>query len=95
MRERQVRCLAKLPAHPRTRTVLTSRTTTPSSLLLRAVIISNPTVSKAEAAAKKYKLDAFSSEAMDVIQHPDVEAVWICSPSSFHAERAWPSNSEA
>ena len=53
----------------------------------RAVIISNPTVSKAEAAAAKYKLDAFSCNAMDVIYHPDVEAVWICSPSSFHAEQ--------
>ena len=50
-------------------------------------IISNPTVSKAEAAASKYKLDAFSGEADDVINHPDVEAVWICSPSSFHAEQ--------
>ena len=24
---------------------------------------------------------------MDVINHPDVEAVWICSPSQFHAEQ--------
>ena len=53
----------------------------------KAVIISNPTVSKAEAAAKKYKLDSFSASAEDVINHPDVEAVWICSPSSFHADQ--------
>ena len=52
-----------------------------------AVIISNPTVTKAEAAANKYRLDAFSSDAMDVINHPDVEAVWICSPSQYHAEQ--------
>jgi len=51
----------------------------------KAVIISNPTVAKAEAAAEKYKLDASSASADDVINHPDVEAVWICSPSSFHA----------
>ena len=51
----------------------------------RAVIISNPTVSKAEEAAIKYKLDHFTGEANDVINHPDVEAVWICSPSQFHA----------
>eukprot|EP00310_Coccolithus_braarudii_P023452 CAMPEP_0183340224 /NCGR_PEP_ID=MMETSP0164_2-20130417/6848_1 /TAXON_ID=221442 /ORGANISM="Coccolithus pelagicus ssp braarudi, Strain PLY182g" /LENGTH=415 /DNA_ID=CAMNT_0025510325 /DNA_START=39 /DNA_END=1286 /DNA_ORIENTATION=- len=53
----------------------------------RAVIISNPTVSKAEAAATKYKLDAFSANDMDVINHPDVEAVWICSPSQYHADQ--------
>lgn len=51
----------------------------------KAVIISNPTVAKAEAAAEKYKLDSSSASADDVINHPDVEAVWICSPSSFHA----------
>ncbi len=53
----------------------------------KAVIISNPTVAKAEAAAAKYKLDAFTGEADEVINHPDVEAVWICSPSSFHADQ--------
>ena len=52
-----------------------------------AVIISNPTVSKAEAAAEKYKLSAFTGDADDVINHPDVEAVWICSPSQFHADQ--------
>eukprot|EP00316_Scyphosphaera_apsteinii_P012496 CAMPEP_0119299060 /NCGR_PEP_ID=MMETSP1333-20130426/1175_1 /TAXON_ID=418940 /ORGANISM="Scyphosphaera apsteinii, Strain RCC1455" /LENGTH=426 /DNA_ID=CAMNT_0007300353 /DNA_START=129 /DNA_END=1409 /DNA_ORIENTATION=+ len=52
-----------------------------------AVIISNPTVSKAEAAAAKYKVSEFSGDAMEVINHPDVEAVWICSPSQFHADQ--------
>ena len=52
-----------------------------------AIIISNPTVSKAEAAADKYRLKAFSDDAMDVINHPEVEAVWICSPSQFHADQ--------
>jgi len=51
------------------------------------VIISNPTVSKAEAAASQYGVSKFSSEAMDVITDPEVDAVWICSPSSFHAEQ--------
>merc|ERR1740117_2860900 len=53
----------------------------------KAVIISNPTVAKAEAAANKFKLDTFSGDAMEVINHPDVEAVWICSPSQFHADQ--------
>ena len=53
----------------------------------KAVIISNPTVSKAEAAAEKYRLDAFTGDADEVINHPDVEAVWICSPSQFHADQ--------
>ena len=51
------------------------------------IIISNPTVSKAQAAAAQYKVPEFSGDAMDVINHPDVEAVWICSPSQFHAEQ--------
>ena len=51
------------------------------------VIISNPTVSKAKAAAEKYKLPKYSSDAMDVINDPDVEAVWICSPSNVHADQ--------
>merc|ERR1712127_644692 len=41
----------------------------------------------AEAAANKFKLDTFSGDAMEVINHPDVEAVWICSPSQFHADQ--------
>jgi len=53
----------------------------------KAVIISNPTVSKAESAAVKYKLDHFTADAHEVITHPDVEAVWICSPSAFHADQ--------
>lgn len=27
---------------------------------------------------------------MDVITHPDVDAVWICSPSQFHADQVRP-----
>jgi len=51
------------------------------------IIISNPTVSKAEAAAKKFYVPEWTSDAMDVINHKDVEAVWICSPSSYHADQ--------
>ncbi|KAL3911343.1 MAG: hypothetical protein SGILL_007317, partial [Bacillariaceae sp.] len=51
------------------------------------VIVSNPTVSKAEAAAKQYNIAKFTDDAMDVINDPDVDAVWICSPSQYHAEQ--------
>jgi inositol 2-dehydrogenase len=51
------------------------------------VIVSNPTVSKAEKAAKDFGVPRFSSDAMDVITDPEVEAVWICSPSQFHADQ--------
>mmetsp|Transcript_17099 Transcript_17099/g.41595 ORF Transcript_17099/g.41595 Transcript_17099/m.41595 type:complete len:438 (+) Transcript_17099:116-1429(+) len=51
------------------------------------VIVSNPTVSKAEAAAAQYNVPKFTGEAMDVITDPDVDAVWICSPSQYHAEQ--------
>ncbi|CAM9196965.1 unnamed protein product [Ectocarpus sp. 6 AP-2014] len=53
----------------------------------KPIIISNPTVSKAEAAASKFNVAEFSSDAKDVINHPDVDAVWICSPSQFHADQ--------
>lgn len=52
-----------------------------------ATIVSNPTVSKAEAAAKQYGVPNFTSDAMEVITSPDVDAVWICSPSQYHAEQ--------
>eukprot|EP00956_Cyclotella_meneghiniana_P008510 scaffold11526_cov69-Cyclotella_meneghiniana.AAC.4 len=51
------------------------------------VVVSNPTVSKAEEAAKTFGVPKFTSDAMDVITDPDVEAVWICSPSQFHADQ--------
>jgi len=51
------------------------------------IIVSNPTISKAENAASQYGVPKFSSDAMDVITDPDVDAVWICSPSQFHADQ--------
>eukprot|EP00612_Vaucheria_litorea_P005146 CAMPEP_0171461340 /NCGR_PEP_ID=MMETSP0945-20130129/5828_1 /TAXON_ID=109269 /ORGANISM="Vaucheria litorea, Strain CCMP2940" /LENGTH=387 /DNA_ID=CAMNT_0011987669 /DNA_START=222 /DNA_END=1385 /DNA_ORIENTATION=+ len=53
----------------------------------KPLIISNPTVAKAQAAAEKYNIPNFTESADDVINHPDVDAVWICSPSSFHAQQ--------
>lgn len=53
----------------------------------RVVILSNPNIEKAETAAKKYGIPQWTTEAAEVIEHPDVEAVWICSPSSSHAEQ--------
>lgn len=54
---------------------------------VRPVIVSNPTVSKAEAAANQYGVPRFTSDAMDVITDPEVDAVWICSPSQYHADQ--------
>merc|ERR1719424_1347472 len=51
------------------------------------IIVSNPTVSKAEAAAAQYNIPKFSNDAMDVINDPEVDAVWICSPSQYHADQ--------
>jgi len=51
------------------------------------VVVSNPTVAKAEAAAKQFGVPKYTSDAMEVITDPEVDAVWICSPSSFHAEQ--------
>ena len=41
----------------------------------------------AHTAAKQYNIPKFTSEAMDVITDPEVDAVWICSPSQYHAEQ--------
>ena len=38
-------------------------------------------------AAAQYGVPRFTSDAMDVITDPEVDAVWICSPSSFHADQ--------
>jgi inositol 2-dehydrogenase len=51
------------------------------------VIVSNPTISKAEKAAKQFNVPRFTGDAMDVITDPEVDAVWICSPSSYHADQ--------
>jgi inositol 2-dehydrogenase len=54
---------------------------------VKAVIVSNPTVSKAEKAALQYNVPRFTNDAMEVITDPEVDAVWICSPSQYHAEQ--------
>jgi len=51
------------------------------------VIVSNPTVSKAEKAAEQYGVARFTGDAMEVINDPEVDAVWICSPSQYHADQ--------
>ena len=38
-------------------------------------------------AAAQYNVPKFTGDAMEVINDPDVDAVWICSPSQYHAEQ--------
>jgi myo-inositol 2-dehydrogenase / D-chiro-inositol 1-dehydrogenase len=38
-------------------------------------------------AAKQFNVARFTDDAMDVITDPEVDAVWICSPSQYHAEQ--------
>jgi myo-inositol 2-dehydrogenase / D-chiro-inositol 1-dehydrogenase len=38
-------------------------------------------------AASQYNVPRFTGDAMEVITDPDVDAVWICSPSQYHAEQ--------
>jgi len=51
------------------------------------IICSNPHIDRARNAAEKFKIPAYCAEADDVINHPDVQAVWICSPSQFHSDQ--------
>ncbi len=38
-------------------------------------------------AAKTFGVPRFTSDAMEVITDPEVDAVWICSPSQYHADQ--------
>jgi len=38
-------------------------------------------------AAKEFGVPKFTADAMDVITDPEVDAVWICSPSQYHADQ--------
>jgi myo-inositol 2-dehydrogenase/D-chiro-inositol 1-dehydrogenase len=40
-----------------------------------------------KSAAKQYNIPRVTADPMDVITDPDVDAVWICSPSQFHADQ--------
>ena len=44
-------------------------------------------IEAAEKAAQKFGVPKAVKEAADVINDPDVDAVWICSPSQFHADQ--------
>ena len=44
-----------------------------------------PEVAKSTAA--EYGIPESGSDYMDVVNHPDIQAVWVCSPSSLHAEQ--------
>lgn len=38
-------------------------------------------------AAEQYGVPRFTDDAMEVINDPEVDAVWICSPSQYHADQ--------
>ena len=38
-------------------------------------------------AAEQFNVERFTNDAMEVINDPLVDAVWICSPSQYHAEQ--------
>ena len=50
---------------------------------IRPVICSNPTIDRARKAAEKFNVKEYCADAMGVVTHPAVQAVWICSPSQF------------
>lgn len=37
--------------------------------------------------SEKFNIPHVSKNPMEVINHPDVDAIWICSPSQFHADQ--------
>ena len=50
-------------------------------------ICCNPTIERAKNAAERFGIPEYCADAEDVITHPDIEAVWICSPSQYHADQ--------
>lgn len=53
----------------------------------RLVAVSNPRIAKAQAAGAKFGAQFVYADHADVINHPEVEAVIICSPPKFHMEQ--------
>lgn len=41
----------------------------------------------AASAAAKYGIPGHGQDYMEIIENPDIDAVWICSPSSLHKEQ--------
>ncbi len=37
--------------------------------------------------SNRYGVPNYTLDASEVINHKDVDAVWICSPSQFHADQ--------
>jgi myo-inositol 2-dehydrogenase/D-chiro-inositol 1-dehydrogenase len=54
---------------------------------VKCVIVSDIFEPVLKEVVEKYNVSAFTLEPMEVINHPDVQAVWICSPSQFHADQ--------
>mmetsp|Transcript_5937 Transcript_5937/g.8927 ORF Transcript_5937/g.8927 Transcript_5937/m.8927 type:complete len:395 (-) Transcript_5937:91-1275(-) len=54
---------------------------------VKPIIISDIIESVLKDVTEKYGVPSYSLNADDVINHPEVQAVWICSPSQFHADQ--------
>jgi inositol 2-dehydrogenase len=54
---------------------------------VQPIIISDVVESVLKDVTSAYGVPNYTLEANEVIMHPDVEAVWICSPSQFHADQ--------
>ncbi|KAG5185797.1 oxidoreductase [Tribonema minus] len=54
---------------------------------VQPVIISDVVESVLKDVTATYGVPKYTMDANEVIHHPDVEAVWICSPSQFHADQ--------
>lgn len=54
---------------------------------VKPVILSDVVESVLKDVTQKYGVAEYTLKAEEVISHPQVEAVWICSPSQFHADQ--------
>ncbi len=54
---------------------------------VECVIIFDVIESLLKDVAAKFNVPKTTTNADDVINHPEVNAVWICSPSQFHADQ--------
>jgi predicted dehydrogenase len=53
----------------------------------KPIILSDVVESVLKEVAAKYGVPSYTLNADEVINHPEVQAVWICSPSQFHADQ--------
>jgi UDP-N-acetylglucosamine 3-dehydrogenase len=55
---------------------------------VEVVGLSDQNIERASALASKYNIPFVTAHAEDIINHPDIQAISVCTPNKFHAEQS-------